>query len=295
MAAGSSVLAPARRLWLVGEPIHALTYFAQPCFDALEAAGLTGFWRGYFATRAAPFGAVGAGPVVAAFYGFAPPMVAQALPSVWERITPAAALDARLAGIDAALPQLVGDELLHHPEVPTAVAHLRAAVDAAPVAGRALFGANAAVPWPAEPHLAVWHGLTCLREHRGDGHNAALLSAGIDGCQAHVLAAASGGSPRDVTQPTRGWTDEEWAAAEADLVERGILERPGGPVTAEGQALHDRVEARTDELAWVPWLRVGVEAADAVIRVLRPWAEAIQQAAVIRQPNPMGLPPLPAA
>jgi hypothetical protein len=295
MVAGSPALAPARRLWLVAEPVHALTYFAQPCFDALEAAGLAGFWRGYFATRAAPFGAVGAGPVVASFYNFAPSMVAKALPSVWERITPGAALDARLAGIDAALRLLVDDAALADPAVPAAVAHLRAAVDAAPVEGRALFGANVALAWPDEPHLAVWHGLTGLREHRGDGHNATLLSSGIDGCQAHVLAAAAGGAPRHVTQPTRGWTDDEWAAAEADLVARGLVSGPGGPVTEAGRALHDGIEARTDALAWVPWERIGVDAADEVTRVLRPWAEAIQAAAVIRQPNPMGLPPLPPA
>ncbi len=139
----------------------------------------------------------------------------------------------------------------------------------------------------------MWHGLTCLREHRGDGHNAALLSAGIDGCQAHVLAGAAGGTPRDVTQPTRGWSDEQWEAAEADLVARGIVDA-GGAVTAVGRDLHAAVEARTDELALEPWRGGGVAALEAVERALLPWARAIQDAAVIRQPNPMGLPPLPA-
>ena len=99
----------ARRLWLVGEPIHALTYFAQPAFDAWEAAGISGFWRGYFATRAAPFGEVGPEPVTASFYGFEPAMVARALPSVWALAAPAVALEARLAGMDAALRAVVGE------------------------------------------------------------------------------------------------------------------------------------------------------------------------------------------
>src|SRR5690606_11291747 len=73
----------ARRLWLVGEPIHALTYFSTDATAAWEAAGVRGFWRGYFATRAAPLGPVGAGPVVATFYNFAPGMVERALPAVW--------------------------------------------------------------------------------------------------------------------------------------------------------------------------------------------------------------------
>jgi hypothetical protein len=285
--------AVARRLWLVGEPIHALTYFAQPSFDAWAAAGVTGFWRGYFATRAAPFGEVGPGPVVASFYNFEPAMVAKALPAVWSMASPAAMLAARLAGMDASLRAVVGDAALSDPALPRAVQHLRAAVDAAPLAGRALFAANAALLWPDEPHLAVWHGLTCLREHRGDGHNAALLHAGIDGCQAHVLAGAAGGSPRETTQPTRGWSDEQWDAAEADLVGRGLVAAPGGPVTDEGRRLHASIEARTDELATEPWQAVGPAAADEVLAALRPWAVAIRDAAVIRQPNPMGLPPLP--
>jgi hypothetical protein len=286
--------AAARGLWLVGEPIHALTYFAQPSFDAWAAAGVTGFWRGYFATRAAPFGKVGPGPVVAAFYNFEPDMVAKALPAVWSMAPPAAMLDARLAGMDATLRSVVGDAAVSDPGLPAVVDQLRRAVDAAALAGRALFAANAALPWPDEPHLALWQGLTCLREHRGDGHNSALLHAGIDGCQAHVLAGAAGGSPRATIQPTRGWSDEQWDAAEADLVARGFVSEPGGPATGAGRALHAGIEARTDELASEPWAGAGDGAVAQVVTALRPWAEAIQDAAVIRQPNPMGLPPLPA-
>jgi hypothetical protein len=282
----------ARRLWLVGEPVHALTYFARPAFDAWAAAGIPGFWRGYFATRAAPLGAVGPGPVVAVFYNFEAGMVAKALPAVWDLAPPAVALEARLTGMDAALRAVVGDEAVEDPTLTEVVAALQDVVAVASVAGRALFAANAALPWPDAPHLAVWHGLTCLREHRGDGHNAALLSAGIDGCQAHVLAGAAGGTPRDVIQPTRGWSDEQWEAAEADLVERGIVDADGA-ITAAGRDLHAAVETRTDELALEPWRAAGVARLEAVERALLPWARAIQDAAVIRQPNPMGLPPLP--
>ena len=283
--------ASARRLWLVGEPIHALTYFAQPSFDAWAAAGITGFWRGYFATRAAPFGPIGPELAVATFYNFEPAMVAKALPSVWKMASPTASIDARLAGMDASLRAIVGDVVLAAAVAGPAEV-LRRAVDACTVPGRALFAANAALAWPAEPHLAVWHGLTCLREHRGDGHNAALTAAGIDGCQAHVLAGAAGGAPRDVTQPTRGWSDDQWDAATRELVERGILD-PAGAITDAGRNLHAQVEQRTDELALAPWRTLGADRLVEVERALLPWAQAIQSAAVIRQPNPMGLPPLP--
>ena len=53
--------AVARRMWTLFEPVHAVTYFAPEALEAFKAARLRGFWRGYFAGRAAPRGA--AGPV----------------------------------------------------------------------------------------------------------------------------------------------------------------------------------------------------------------------------------------
>ena len=46
----------ARAMWTLFEPIHAVTYFAPEARGAYEEAGLRGFWRGYFAGRAAPLG-----------------------------------------------------------------------------------------------------------------------------------------------------------------------------------------------------------------------------------------------
>ena len=99
----------ARRLWALAEPFHALTYFAQECRDAAEQAGLHGFWNGYFALRAAPLGAVGPEVVTAVFYNFAPDFVARRVPAVWDAVTPSAALDARLAGVDAAVGRVLGE------------------------------------------------------------------------------------------------------------------------------------------------------------------------------------------
>ena len=85
----------ARRLWTVSEPLHALTYFAPESHDAFAAAGLRGFWRGYFAGRAAPLGAVGPGVVTATFFGFHPAFVSRAIPSVWSIVSPHDAIAAR--------------------------------------------------------------------------------------------------------------------------------------------------------------------------------------------------------
>ena len=278
----------ARRMWRIGEPIHAIVYFSQHSRDAWAAAGLRGFWRGYFATRAAPLGAVGPELVTATFYNFHPAMVAKALPEVWSMASPQQALDARLAGAHDALLAALGEHA-HSADLPTAVHVVRSALDGLPREGRALFAANAALPWPADPLLALWHGLTLLREHRGDGHNAALLAAGIQGCAAHVLSAAVGGAPRGVIQPARGWSDDDWDAAHGDLEVRGLVD-PDGAATAAGQRLHADIEQRTDELALAPWATVGEEGIDAVAPTLGRLTDDIVAAGVLPFPNAMGLP-----
>ncbi len=75
-------------MWTLFEPIHAVTYFTPEARSAYEQAGLRGFWRGYFAGRAAPLGAGRAAPlgaasaavVTASFFNFAPAFVARAIP-----------------------------------------------------------------------------------------------------------------------------------------------------------------------------------------------------------------------
>ena len=71
---------PARRLWAALEPLHDVVYFGDDVRAAGIALGLRGFWMTYFAFRAVPLGAVGPEPVTAMFAGFAPAMVAKALP-----------------------------------------------------------------------------------------------------------------------------------------------------------------------------------------------------------------------
>ena len=278
----------ARRLWLVGEPVHAVVYFSPVAADRWAAAGFRGFWRGYFATRAAPFGPVGPGVVTATFFNFDPRMVARALPSVWAMGTPADALRARLDAAAAALREVLGT-MAGEPAIAEAAGHIRRAIEGIAPDGRPLYGANAALAWPEEPLAALWHGLTLVREHRGDGHNAALLAAGIEGCGPHVLAAAVGGAPRAVTQPARGWDDDAWDAAAEGLGRRGLIE-PDGTATPEGRALHTSVEASTDGQALSPWLRLPPDEVEALAAGLARLSGRIAAAGVIRTPNPMGLP-----
>ncbi|GAA4604644.1 hypothetical protein BJY16_005088 [Actinoplanes octamycinicus] len=272
-----------RHLWQLFEPLHAVTYFAPEARAGFESAGLRGFWRGYFAGRAAPLGAVTAAPVTALFFSFAPAMVARALPDVWQRATPEEALTARLDGAVAALRAVLPAEPSRWAE---AADLLAAAARAAGTDGRALGAANAALPTPADPLARLWQAATVLREHRGDGHIAALVDAELTGCQALVLRDALYGG-REQLQPNRGWTDDEWDAAARALTGRGWLDRDGRP-TAAGEAAHREVESRTDRLAAQPWTAVGAADRDRLARLLEPLAGAA--ATVVPFPNPMGLP-----
>jgi hypothetical protein len=273
----------ARRMWTLFEPVHVVTYFAAEARSAFENAGLRGFWRGYFAGRAAPLGAVAAAPVMASFFTFAPPMVARALPGVWELITPQDALAVRSAGAVAALHRLTGGQ-----DLTAAADRLLRAADGLDCAGRVLAAANAALPVPGdrEPAARLWHAATLLREHRGDGHLAALVAAGIDGCEALVLRCGAD-LVREQLQPVRGWTDEEWDQAAARLAGRGWLAEDG-QLTPEGAAARQAVEDATDRAAARPWARLGAAATEELAGLLAPIAQAC--AAELPYPNPVGVP-----
>jgi hypothetical protein len=263
-------------------------YFAPEARARYDEAGLRGFWMGYFAGRSAPMGAVGPGTVVATFYNFKADMVRRAIPDAWSFADPGAVLDARLGGVDHALRRLIPDEI-GGPALTEAAALARAAAMEADAPGRPLFAANAELPWPDAPHLVLWQAATCLREHRGDGHVAALMAAGVDGCQAHLTLAGTGSVPRDVLQPNRGWTDDDWATAAAQLIARGWLDSRH-QLTEEGRAARAAIEDRTDWLAETPWSRLGARGAERLAELLRPLARGVVSAGGVPVPNPIGVP-----
>lgn len=296
----------ARRMWTLFEAVHVMTYFGPQARAAFEAAGLRGFWRGYFAGRAAPLGAAGAPVVIATFFSFQPEFARRAVPAVWDLITPAGALAAREAGAVAALRARLGlaDGQAPGGALGRAADLLLAATEDLDTAGRPLGGPNAALPPPAEPLARLWHAATVLREHRGDGHVGALVAADIGGCEALVLrsavdaadaadaadgtdAAEGAGVGREGMQAVRGWTDEEWDAAAARLSRRGWLDG-GGAATAAGRAAHQAVEAATDAAAARPWARLGPDRTAELAGLLAPVARAC--AAALPYPNPVGVP-----
>jgi hypothetical protein len=278
-----------RRLWRVFEPYHAITYFLPETTAAFKSAGLRGFWMGYFAGRSAPMGPVGPGVVTAMFYNFAPNMVKRSIPDAWTFAAPEAILEARMAGVDVALRRILGGRLTER-STSEAATIAQEAVESTDPAGRALFAANAELMPPSEPHLRLWWAVTCLREHRGDGHVAALVQAGIDGCEAHVTLVATGSLSREVLQPNRGWSDEEWAAATDRIRERGWLE-DDGTLSPEGRAVRRHLENDTDRLAEDPWRRIGESRTERFMELVSPLTDTILSFGEMPTQNPVGLPP----
>ena len=239
------------------ETLHAMCYFAPEIDAEIAALGVRQGRGTYFAGRSAAMGQVGAGPVAATFFVFSPSLVAKFVPAVWETASPADVVSARRRGVDAAYRRLLGDEALAAPEVAEAAELVRTASEACDPAGRPLYAAHADLDWPDVPHLALWHGLTLLREFRGDGHIAALLGAGLSGVEALVSHTATGrGFTQPAAQATRGWSDDQWAAAVSSLSERGLMD-PEGALTSDGESLRNDVESATDVAARAPWDHLG--------------------------------------
>ena len=270
-------------MWTLFEPIHAVTYFTPEARSAYEQAGLRGFWRGYFAGRAAPLGVVGAPVVTASFFNFASAFVARAIPGVWDLITPEEALRVRLAGAAGSLGRLLAGR---EAEAAAAAGLLRRAIGELDFSGRVLASADVALPVPGDGLAGLWQAATVLREHRGDGHFAALAAADIDGCEAVVLRCCLDLRREDM-QPVRGWTDEAWDGALSRLAARGWV-GADGTLTSAGLQAHAAVEDATDRAASRPWARLGPEATAEIAAALTPLARAC--AAALPYPSPIGVP-----
>jgi hypothetical protein len=281
------VPAAARVLWRLIEPVHAVSYFAPEPIAEFSRAGYRGFWMGYFAGRAAPLGPVGPELVYALFYNFTFNRVARALPDAWAFAPPGVALEARERGATAALRRQLG-ELAGDPDVAVAADLLARAAHAAPLEGRPLFAANRALPEPVDPIARLWHFATLLREHRGDGHIATLLSFGITGRQSHVLQSLATGIPKSVYVTAREFSDSEWENMLAELRTAGYVDAAGN-LTDAGRTIKDNIEARTDELAWSAYAGLPPGDLDALAGALRPIARAVVHAGDIPIHAPMGL------
>jgi hypothetical protein len=271
-AAGAELARKAHRTL---EPLHVVTYFAPEPGERYAELGVKGGLRGYFASRSAALGLVPLEVVVSTFFNFAPALVAQAIPSVWEATTPEQILAARYAGTEAIYRRMLGDDVLRSDDMAEAAALAREACSVLRVEGRPLYAAHASLDWPEPAHLQLFHAQTLLREHRGDGHIAALVLADLDPLDALLTYLAHGqGMNESMVRATRGWSDEEWDAAVVRAKDRGLIDADGA-FTAAGAAQREAIEAQTDAAAAAPYLHLGPERTERLRELARPWAKSI--------------------
>ena len=281
------MVAPARQLWEAIEPIHATVYFAPQSAEAMKQLGLRGWWMGYFAGRFAPLGPIGPEPATAMAFGFAPWMVARALPDAWTLASPEPVVAARIAAATAALAAALP------PSSEQAVRELTELLGRA-VTGCRYEGRPLAAGWlglrlPDDVLGRLWVLTTILREHRGDGHVVAAVDQGLRGLDTTVTLVATGAIARDTVQPNRGWSDDEWEESVQRLRGQGLLDGDGR-LTDAGWSLRRALEETTDRLAADPVERLGNADVDRAIELSRPLSRHLVDTGTIPVPNPIGAP-----
>jgi hypothetical protein len=259
-------------------PVWFASLLAPEVAEELERVGLEGFDR-YFAARSAPLGAASLPLVLATFFNFSPAAVGRAIPAAWDKATPEDVLDAQRTGVDRALRRAFAD--VEPGIVSEAASLLRRAAEAASrrPEGRPLFAAYAALPWPDDDHLVLWHAQYLLREFRGDGHIAVLVAEGLTGIESLVLHIAMLPMVGPMFRQTRAWTDQEWDAAVEHLRSDGWIdtgEELG--LTAEGIDRRKAIESRTDELDLPGFGAIGAAGCQRVIELAEPITAALSAA-----------------
>jgi hypothetical protein len=245
---------------------------------------------------------VGAGPVTAAFFNFHPGMVGRAVPACWDTVAPSTLVTLRAAAAAEALRHLCPPPSLA--ALAGALPLLRQAAWGVGGEGRMLAGANREL-WSSigsaltalglgEHELGVaeaWQACTTLREHRGDGHVAALVSQGLSGLEAHLLVSGTEGTAVEILRDNRGWSEAEWRHGGQGLAGRGLLQADG-TATERGHEVRRSVEALTERLAEPAYAALSDDEVGSLHRALRAAAGPIQASELLPFPNPMGLPRL---
>jgi len=230
-------------------------------------------------------GAVTAGVVAATFYNFNPDLVVRSIPAAWEMASPEAVTRLRYEIVEDAVPRVLGNSFTTSPELARAADIVRRAAEAIPDAdGRPLYAGHADLPWPQSPHARLWHGITLLREYRGDGHIAALVTYRLSGLEALITHTASGiGFTADFARRLRGWSEEQWAAATETLRHRGLI-AASGELADKGIELRTEIEDLTDRLAFAPWRIL----TDAEVAELERFAKSMRQVILSAGVFPVG-------
>ena len=258
---------PARRLRDAIEPIATICFWAEPAYESYTRANLD-FLGGYIWGRASVLGEPEGTVVASAFGVFEPGLVVQVYDAARAACSLADVRAAKEAGAVESLRAVLGD-----PEaLPRVREVLRRGADAADPYGRPMHAGLSALPWPSDEMGQVWHACSILREHRGDGHVAACVTAGLRGVEANLLTELTVGWEPFTYTATRGWSPEAMQAALAALAARGLA--ANGELTDAGRRLRGDIEATTDRLVQPVVAALGDDLDD-LVSTLEEWSRQI--------------------
>jgi hypothetical protein len=244
---------PARRVWDVLEPIAANVYFASEVHGALEKLGFGGGSPGpngihypdgpaYMTSRGGCLGQVSGHVIAAAFGVFKREMVVPVVAHGWSIAGVDDVLAARQEGAVASLRRHLGDPA----ELGWTTDVLRRMIDAGPFEGRHVSSGLLALGIPEDdPMAAFWRASDIVREHRGDSHIAAWITADLDACEIGLLTDPWRGQPLKSWVRSRGWTEDELDGACDRLRSRNLLD--GDDITPSGMQLREDIESATDQ------------------------------------------------
>jgi hypothetical protein len=284
----------ARALGGALEPFVGQVYFSPECHSRYEALGfepspgdMNGVARpemiSYFTSRGSLMGQVPGELVAAAFAVFNPSIVIPSVTAGWKVTDAATICAARRAGAVAQLQRILG----HQPDGIEKVRDIlqRSAEKLRPE-GRPLFAGTLSQSMPEDPLAAAWHLGDMLREFRGDAHTAAWISAGIDATEIGLLTELYWGLPLKTYSRTRGWSEDDYAAAIDRLESRGLISN--NAFTEAGRSVREDVERNTDRQMMDALTSIESDF-DEVISLLSAWSKSVRQHNGYPQAGPQDL------
>lgn len=287
----STLSTRARALGAALEPFVGQVYFSPECHSAYEGLGFApspGQMNGvampemvsYFTSRGSLMGQVPGELVAAAFAVFNPLVVIPAVTTGWTITDAATVRAARRDGAVAQLERILGPS-------PEGVSRVRRVLERAAAVmrpeGRPLFAGALSCPVPESDLAAAWHFGDMLREFRGDCHTAAWISAGLDATEIGLLTELYWGLPLKSYSRTRGWSEDDYAAALDRLSSRGLV--ADGAFTDAGRSLREEVETRTDQQQVSVLVSIGADF-DEIVGLMAGWSRAVQGAHGYPQSGP---------
>lgn len=291
---GATLHIPARDLAAAFEPFAGQVYFSPECHANYTALGFASSpakmgdvalpdGPAYFCSRGSVMGQVPGEVISAAFGVFNPAAVIPAVRYGWT-LTEAATIErARTDGAIAQLRRILGEQ----PEGLTrAVELLRQANLELRPEGRALYAGLLSQGLPDSQLGEAWRLADRLREYRGDSHIAAWLTSGFDATEIGLLSELYWGLPMRTYVRSRAWSPEDLDAAQARLVERGLVK--DGGFTDRGRATREQVEVNTDQACQPIVDHLGPHLGE-LVGILSRWSSAIRAAGGYPQAGPHDL------